>query len=195
MTDPEEVAAAIARNVRAFRTRRGWTLDALAARSGVSKGMVVQIEQARTNPSIATLCRLAGALGVAVPRLVEVSDAPPLRIVRADEAAELWRGPGGGSARLVVGTELPAPGELWDWRLAPGDAYDGEPHHPDTREMLYVLEGTLTLHLGSAGHPVHAGEAALYRADRPHRYANESAEPVRFAMVVIDPPIGTGAAD
>lgn len=36
--------AAIARNVRAARGSRGWSLDALAARSGVSKGVLVTLE-------------------------------------------------------------------------------------------------------------------------------------------------------
>ena len=42
MPDADEVAAAIARNTRELRTERQWTLDQLA-RSGVSKGMLVQI--------------------------------------------------------------------------------------------------------------------------------------------------------
>ena len=60
MTDPtlkETVTDAVARNVREARLERGWTLEQLATRSGVSKGMVVQIEQARTNPSIGTLSK------------------------------------------------------------------------------------------------------------------------------------------
>lgn len=195
MNTPEEVAAAIARNVRVYRQRRGWTLDALAERSGVSKGMVVQIEQGKTNPSIATLTRVANALGVAVPRLVEVADAPPVRLVRADEMPELWTGAGGGAALLAAGTDAPSPAELWDWRMAPGDAYDGEAHEPDTRELLYVLEGVLSLRVGHARQEVAAGEAVLFRADRPHRYANESAAPLRFVMTVVEPsPEGASGA-
>ena len=61
--EPDDVNAAVGRNVRSHRTRLAWTLDDLAARSGVSKGMLSQVEQARTNPSVATICRLATALG------------------------------------------------------------------------------------------------------------------------------------
>jgi transcriptional regulator with XRE-family HTH domain len=187
MTDPDAIAAAIARNVHALRTRRSWTLDALATRSGVSKGMLVQIEQSRTNPSIATLCRIADALGVSVPRLVEVDESPPVRIVRAADAAELWHGLPGSVGTLLIGSGGPDQSELWDWRIAPGDGYDGTQHPPGTREMLYVLNGTLTLLLAREPHTVVRGDALLFRADRSHRYANTGKAPLRFVMVVIEP--------
>ena len=50
--------------VRRLRTAKGWSLDQLAARSGVSKGMLVHLEQARTNPSLGTLCKVAETLGI-----------------------------------------------------------------------------------------------------------------------------------
>ena len=55
MPEPDDVNAAVACSVRGHRTRLAWTLDDLAARSGVSKGMLSQVEQARTNPSVATI--------------------------------------------------------------------------------------------------------------------------------------------
>jgi transcriptional regulator with XRE-family HTH domain len=184
MTDPDAIAAAIARTVHALRTRRSWTLDALATRSGVSKGMLVQIEQARTNPSIATLCRIADALGVSVPRLVEVDESPPVRIVRAADAAELWHGLLGSVATLLIGSDQ---SEVWDWRIAAGDGYDGAAHPPGSREMLYVLTGSLTLTLGSDTHTIARGDSLVFRADRTHRYANGGKAPLRFIMVVIEP--------
>ena len=105
MPEPDDVNAAVGRNVRNHRTRLAWTLDDLAARSGVSKGMLSQVEQARTNPSVATICRLATALGVSVASLVEAPEVPSARVVRADEAVTLWVGSHKGStARLMVGS-------------------------------------------------------------------------------------------
>src|SRR5689334_7193159 len=103
--DPDAVAEAVAANVRRERAARGFSLDALAARSGVSKGMLVQIERGGTNPSIGTLCRVASALGVTLPRLVEAVEAPAVRLVRATEAAVLWRGRAGGAGRLLAGLD------------------------------------------------------------------------------------------
>ncbi|MGC5010942.1 helix-turn-helix domain-containing protein [Streptosporangium sp. DT93] len=184
--DPETITAAVANNVRAQRAHRQMTLDELAARSGVSRGMLVQVEQARTNPSISTLTRIADALGVTVARMVEVSDTPVVRVVNGADVITFQHGRSS-TARLLVGTDAPAILELWDWWLAPGDHHDGDAHPPGTREMLTVLEGTLTLSVYGRSHTVETGDAVVFSADRPHRYANEGGGALRFMMVVTEP--------
>ena len=72
------------------------TLEDLLARAGVSKGMLLQVEQARTNPSVATICRLATALGVSIASLVEAPEVPGARVVRARRGSR--SGPGATTA-------------------------------------------------------------------------------------------------
>ncbi|MFJ2031881.1 helix-turn-helix domain-containing protein [Streptosporangium sp. NPDC087985] len=184
--DPETITAAVANNVRAQRAHRQMTLDELATRSGVSRGMLVQVEQGRTNPSINTLTRIADALGVTVARMVEVSDTPVVRVVHAADVVTFPHGRAS-SARLLVGTDAPAILELWDWRLAPGEHHDGDAHPPGTREMLTVLEGELTLSVYGRSHVLRVDDAVVFSADRPHRYANSGDVPLRFTMVVTEP--------
>jgi len=76
MSDPPGITGAVARTLQALRTERGWSLDQLVVRSGVSKGVLVALEQGRSNPSLGTLARISDAFGVPVTRLVEVSDEP-----------------------------------------------------------------------------------------------------------------------
>ncbi|MFI7609877.1 helix-turn-helix domain-containing protein [Nonomuraea terrae] len=185
MEDPELITQAIANNVRAQRAHRGLTLDALAARSGVSRGMLVQVEQGRTNPSVSTLTRIASALGVTVARLVEVSDVPMVRVV--DKADVVTFRQGSGEAKLLVGADMPVIMELWEWRLVPGEHHDGDAHTPGTREMLTVLDGELTLSVHGRSHVIGQGDAVLFTADRPHRYANAGPADLRFVMVVAEP--------
>ena len=192
MADPEQVTAAVARNVRAHRMRRNWTLEKLAARAGVSKGMLVQVELGRTNPSIATLCRLADGLGVALTGLVEVTEGPPFRIVKAPEATILWRSVEGSSAKLMLGSNPPSQVELWDWHIAVEDGYVADAHGLGTRERLFVVTGTLAL--GVEGHVqhVHSGDAVVFSADRPHEYRNGGNDFLHFVMLVTVEGIRTG---
>jgi transcriptional regulator with XRE-family HTH domain len=188
--DPDAVTAAVARNVRSLRQTRGWTLAALAARAGVSKGMVVELEQGRTNPSIATMCRLATAFGVGLAQLLELGDEPELRIVSPDEAVRLWNGGEGGWGDFLVGSEHPAKVEFWEWTLEPRDAYEGQIDLAGSRELLYVLEGEITLVLDHRHRTVLPKRtAALYTTDRPNRIENGGAVPARVIMVVVE---GTG---
>ena len=177
----------VARNVRALRTEQAWTLDELAGRSGVSKGMLVQIEQNRTNPSIGTLCRIAEAFGVSLASLVELGQSPAVRLVGPDDAAELWHGKPGSVGKLLLGSDRREHLELWDWRMTPGDAYPSQDHLPGTREMLHVQEGTLTLSVDGVDHIVPAGSSVLFEADRPHGYANRGLKVLRFTMVASAP--------
>jgi transcriptional regulator with XRE-family HTH domain len=184
--EPDDVNAAVGRNVRGHRTRLAWTLDDLAARSGVSKGMLSQVEQARTNPSVATICRLATALGVSIASLVEAPEVPSARVVRAEEAVTLWAGEQAGSAaRLLVGSGTSQQVELWDVRMLPGDGYASEAHPAGTRELLLVIEGELTLELDGDPYLVCAGDAVAFVADRPHAYRNRGASPLRYSLSVI----------
>lgn len=187
MPDADDVAQAIARNTRTLRTERQWSLDHLASRSGVSKGMLVQIEQSRTNPSIATLCRVADAFGVTLAQLVELSDGATVRVVDAEAVVRLWTGQDGSGGDLLVGTDRVEHIELWRWRLSPGDGHDSEGHVEGTRELIAVIDGTLTLDVGDDAHTVPAGGAVLFDADRPHRYRNEHRRPLDMVLVVVQP--------
>ena len=176
--------AAVALHVRALRTGRGWSLDELAGRSGVSKGMLVQIEAARTNPSIGTLARVADAFGVTVARLLEPAADRSVRVSDYDEAPVLWRGGRGGTARLLRGLNEV---ELWDWRLAPHEAYASDDHQPGTREVITVLAGSVTVSVGGEEYVVHTGQTIDLAADRTHGYQNLTDASARFTMLVTMP--------
>ncbi|MER7008283.1 XRE family transcriptional regulator [Dactylosporangium sp. NPDC000555] len=193
MTDRErDVQAAIARQVKSLRQGRRWSLDELASRSGVSKGMLVQIEGARTNPSIGTLCRVAESFGVSIGRLLEAEPEPVVKIVGAEEPAVLWRGPGGGTGRLLRGVNDPAFVEVWEWRIEPGEGHDSGDHAPRTREIVQVREGALVVTVDGTDYEVHTGETIDFRADRPHSYRNSGAVEAVLTMVVVMP---TGELD
>jgi transcriptional regulator with XRE-family HTH domain len=183
-TEEATVSSAVARHVRALRQVRNWSLDELAGRSGVSRGMVVQIEGARTNPSIGTLCRLAEAFGVNLAALVESPAQPSVRVIGADEPVVLWRGSAGGTGRLLSGVgEV----ELWEWRMAPGEQHTSGDHSPGTREVLHVQQGELIVTVDGTDHLVAAGETVEFAADRPHGHRNETGEPAVLMMVVVTP--------
>jgi len=184
------MASAVARHVAELRRARRLSLDGLARISGVSKGMLVQIENARSNPSIATLCRVAAALGVSVAQLVDLGGEAAVRLVGPEEAARLWAGPEGGRAVLLVGSDGPDMLELWRWELMPKEKHISDPHPPGTRELLHVDSGTLLLEVDGVPHEVPAGTSALLQSDRPHAYACKGPRPVRFNMVVMEPHAG-----
>ena len=166
------VARAIGGRVRQGRGSRGWTLDQLAERSGVSRRMLVSIEQGSANPSIATLLLISDALGIGLPALVDMDAPPGLRVTRAGTAPVLWRGELGGQAVLVAGTEPPDVTELWDWTLGPGESHSSPAHAAGTRELLLVLDGQVELRVGQHAEVLATGDSASFAGDLPHGYVN-----------------------
>ena len=194
MTDtaePADISGALARTVAALRAERGWSLDALAARSGVSKGVLVAVEQGRSNPNLATLARIGDAFGVPVTRLLEGAEESVIRISSEADARVLWTGSAGGTGTIIAATPPPWAAELWRWQLEPGERFGGESHAPGLRELTIVESGELTLTVAGRIYRLGAGEGARFPGDLPHGYANEGSERAVLTMVCVIPPAVT----
>lgn len=191
-TDVSGLSAAIGAKVRSGRLAREWTLDQLAERSGVSRRMLINVEQGAANPSVTTLLRLSDALGIGLPTLVAVAPTNRVTVVRAGSAPALWTGSGGGCGVLLAGTAPPDVLELWDWTLAPGDRHDSEAHVRGTKEILQVREGTVRVTVGEETEVLGVDDAISFVSDVAHSYANEGTEPVRFSLTVFEPGVGAG---
>jgi transcriptional regulator with XRE-family HTH domain len=184
-TERDQVAARIAQRVRGARTGRTWTLDELASRSGVSRRLLVQIEQAEANPSLTTLLKLAAAVGVTLTDLLQQDgDSPPLGVVAREDTLDLWTTPEGSVARLLVSR---GPLELWSWTLQPGDRRDSEAHRPGSLELLTVTNGTVRLDVGDQRVEITAGDGAWFEAAHPHAYTNPARATATFTLVVLEP--------
>jgi transcriptional regulator with XRE-family HTH domain len=185
----DEVNGLIARRVADLRKVRNLSFDALAARSEISKGMLVAIEQGCANPSIGTLCKLAAALRVSLAELLEEGPRPlnRVQIVSPGQANVLWQGAKGGLATLLIGSSGPDMLELWEWTLFPGETFKSKRHAMGTVELLSVKEGTLALEVDGIDHLIPAHHRAVAMTDQPHAYRCHGEKRTRFAMVVHEP--------
>jgi transcriptional regulator with XRE-family HTH domain len=188
MREPSDLAGVLARILQSLRAERGWSLDQLAHRSGVSKGVLVALEQGRSNPNLATLARIGDAFGVPVTSLLDVSDEPVVRITGPENARTLWRGESGGTGTIIAATEPPWAAELWRWTVQPGERFGGDAHSPASKEMTWVESGTLTLTVAGRSYQVGPGQCARFPGGLPHSYANESTGPVLMTMISVVPP-------
>ena len=191
-THPASLGALIGSRVRSERHARGWTLVQLAERSGVSRRMLVNIEQSAANPSIGTLLRLSDALGIGLPALVAPPETAAVEVVRRGERSPLWEGDHGGQVLLAAGTAAPDVVELWDWMLGPGDVHTSEAHAEGTRELMLVVGGSVVLSVAGEDVELGVGDAATFRGDAPHAYRNTGAVSAHFALTVFESGVGAG---
>ncbi|MDH1010805.1 XRE family transcriptional regulator [Pseudomonas nicosulfuronedens] len=173
----------VADNVKTHRRSAGFSQDALAKASGVSRRMLVGIESGDTNVSLATLDRIAAALRVTFADLVR----PPSTggLTRVDAVA--WGGQQADSrGTLLASTPATRQAELWHWSLAPGDRYNAEPDAEGWYDMAYVIEGRLTIVLAEETVDVEAGGFHVFKSNQPFSYQNHGDVLVRFVRNVVN---------
>lgn len=185
-SDASAINATLSRYIKQYRRQKRLSLDELSRLTGVSKGMLVDIEACRANPSIGLLCRLASAIGVSVADVVNIANKPSIHLIVAEDIPQLWSGEHGGSAKLVAGTSGPDMIELWQWTIYPEEIFNAEPHSQGTNELLHVTQGSLLLTIGEDKVVIKQGCSAIARTDVPHSYASSENSPVEFTMTVFE---------
>lgn len=176
----------VGERLRAIRRMRRRTLRDVAERAGVSESFLSQVERGRSSASIASLRRIAGALGVTVADLFEPSGPPRPRVLRREDRPSLAFGVLG---RKLLLTPRPLQHlEVFLGELDVGGSTGNEPYvHGDSEELLVVLAGTVQLELDGAVHELESGDSIDYRSSMPHRVTNAGSD-VAEVMWVISPP-------
>jgi transcriptional regulator with XRE-family HTH domain len=143
-----EMARRVAEVLKQLRAERRLSLDDLAARSGVSRAALSQIEGARTNPTLAVLWKIAVGLDVPFHDLLGSNEEQSVRVLRAGDAPPLRSGDGRMESRLLSPGGASTDVEVFDLRFQPKAVHKSDPHGKGTTETLVVLTGSLHRRLG-----------------------------------------------
>lgn len=159
-------------NLRRLRTKRGLSLERLSRASGVSRGMLGQIELGQSTPTINVLWKIARALGVTFSALTSDRSGGRTTLLPATRTKVLTSHDGAFSSRALFPFDEPRTVEFYELRLGPLATEEADPHPPGTMENLVVTTGTLEMTVGSSRYLLSTGDAILFEADVPHRYRN-----------------------
>lgn len=166
-SDLAETMRRVAPRLRALRERRGHSLSALAAATGISKSTLSRLETGQRRPSLELLLPLARELRVPLDELV---GAPPTGDPRVRLRPRRVNG------RVVVPL-TGGSGEQHAWKiLIPREPSQPEPRAHPGSEWLYVLSGRLRLVLGDRDLVLEAGEVAEFDTAEPHWFGSTGAE-------------------
>jgi transcriptional regulator with XRE-family HTH domain len=170
-TPSEGDAPRIGRRVRQLRLARNLRLKDLAAAAGCSESLLSRVENNLTSPSLATMHRLAKALGVSVVALFDAQSVDGLVIYRAGERVIIGRGfPGERNEVLIPHAEQRLL-EGFIVTLTPGAEPSG-PFQHEGEAVGFVLEGELELVVGETFNSLRPGDSFFFHSDVIHRYRN-----------------------
>lgn len=178
-----DLGAEIGSRVRGFRTKAGISGVKLAAAAGVSQPFLSQLESGRSSVAIATLYRLARALGVHPSELLPAPGAAGIEVVRSADTRRvaLSEHMRTATARAIFrGSNTIS--ELYDYNIEPEDYVD-DWFSSEGEHALYVLEGALRLEFeGQPEFLLEEGDAVFYNSRIPHRW--HSGQRARIILVV-----------
>jgi transcriptional regulator with XRE-family HTH domain len=179
----------LAARLRALRADRGLSLDALAARAGVSRSMISLVERGESSPTAAVLDRMAAGLGVTIAALFAESARPDASPLARRAEQPTWRDPGSGYLRRNLSPPgYPSPIELVEVRLPAGArvAYDtpGSARAVGLHQQLWILEGRVELTVGTVAHHLECGDCLAMRLDRPIAFHNRHDREARYVVAV-----------
>jgi len=165
----------LGRNLRRFRTSRGFSLERFSKACGVSRGMLGQIETGKSMPTIGVLWKIATALDIPFAQLLSENEGRGTCVLRRNEVALIVSEQGAFQSRVLSPLETGGRVEFYEIRLAPSHTHGAEAHAPGTCENLIVTSGTVEILVGSAA-PIRLskGDAMFFEADVPHSYRNLS---------------------
>ena len=175
--------------LRRLRKQRALTLEQLSSQSGVSAGLLSQMERGRGNPSFNTMVQVAHALGIPVASLFRSHDRGS-PVVRQHERRRLEIHAGKADDPTI--TELLTPGlsgalEVLLVEVPPGYSSEATPFAHEGEEFGLILEGQHEVHLADASYTLDAGDSITYSSRIPHWYRNLGDEPVRGIWVITPP--------
>jgi transcriptional regulator with XRE-family HTH domain len=179
----------IAERVRELRAARALSLDALAARSGVSRSMISLVERGESSPTAVVLEKLATGLGVTMAAMFDSPDAAAANagpIARRDDQP-LWRDPGSGYVRRNVSPPgVPQPMQIVEVEFPPRARVAFETGARDVciQQQVWVLAGTIDVTVGDDRHRLRDGDCLAMQLDRPTMFHNPSRKSARYVVVI-----------
>ncbi|HHW30109.1 MAG TPA: helix-turn-helix domain-containing protein [Clostridiaceae bacterium] len=164
----------VGKNIMNQRKAKGMSLDELAKRSGVSKSMLSQIEQERTNPTVITVWKIARSLNLSVQELMEAGSDSNIDVIRYDDSPVIYSEDKLCTIRINSPIYMADNLELYYFTFKPGGVNRSLPHYPNAVEFLTVITGQLKVTSGEHSTILNKGDTARYRGDREHSIENIS---------------------
>lgn len=161
--------------IRALRLKKKIGLVDLGKHTGLSAALLSKVERGRLFPTLPTLLRIAMVFGVGLEFFFAGAREKPLvAVVRKSQRVKLPDRPGAREVNYrfesldYAATERRFSCYFAEFFPLPQDklrAHD----HPGF-EFIYVMEGTLSVHMGEAQHVIEEGDSMYFDSTAPHAY-------------------------
>lgn len=184
--DIDQTVSSIGAKVAKARAERGWSLQQLGQRAGLSAAAIHKVEKSGMTPTIATLMKIAAALGKSVGFFIEEGDAlRPVTVIRGDERSTLYTSKQGLTLENISGRYGPFYLAGAEAIVEPGaDSGEERMMHPG-EELVLVLRGSMAFEVDGEEHVLREGDSIHFRTSAPHAWRNAGGGVARVVWLTI----------
>ncbi|MBN2290222.1 MAG: helix-turn-helix transcriptional regulator [Candidatus Glassbacteria bacterium] len=181
----ESKMPALGKNIASIRKEKNLSLDELSKRSGVSKGMLSQVEQEKVNPTVAVVWKISYGLDVPFQELLQSGKSEQLfNHLHKNEAVILERDDGRCIFRILSPLYLAEKLEVYTLELKKGGSVVSEAHLEGTEEFLSVASGKVSVEAKAKKAVLEQGDSIHYQVDVRHVIRNLSGGASSLYLVV-----------
>ena len=185
---------AIGPKIRAIRLKKKMGLVELGRHTGLSAAMLSKIERGQLFPTLPTLLRIALVFSVGLDFFFSGSrDKPVVGVVRRKDRLRFRdKAEGRDASYEFESLDFPAVERRTNAYFAeflPVATEKVRRHQHPGGEFLYLLAGTLEMHVGEDTHELHAGDSIYFDSTVPHGYRRAGARPCSAIVVTGAPTV------
>ncbi|TGN09131.1 helix-turn-helix domain-containing protein [Leptospira ilyithenensis] len=171
-------------NLKLIRHTKGFSLDKLANRCGVSRAMLSQIEQGKSVPTISVLWKIANGLNVPFSELLKEKNQEGIHVLKAENSKVLFSNSKVFASRALFPFLGNRKTEFYELLLKPGGHEVAEAHKTGTTENIVVVSGKLRLRVGEKVVELEPKDSVFFKADVSHEYSNPTDQETLMYLVM-----------
>ena len=172
--------------LKQLRTLRGLSQRDLAKRSGVTNGLISQIEQNKVSPSVGTLKKIVDQLSISLADFFNAEETGVVGWFYRDGSM-----PNIGQDNIVmhlVGHNQPARAlSVLHETYAPGADTGSDLLQHEGEEAGFVLRGRVEITVGNETRVLEKGDAYYFPSTQPHRFRNIGSEEAELVSAATPP--------
>jgi transcriptional regulator with XRE-family HTH domain len=181
-------AYAIGPKIRAIRLKRKMGLVELGRHTGLSPALLSKIERGQMFPTLPTLLRISLVFSVGLDYFfASAREKPIVGVARHKDRLRFPETPGSRNVAYefesldFTAVERLLNSYYADFYPIPADTL--RPHQHPGAEFIYVLSGTLCVHIGEEEHVLEARDSIYFDSSAPHAYRSSGKKPCSGIVV------------
>lgn len=176
----------VGQKIRAIRKEKGYTLEILASRTGLSKGLLSQVERGISQPSLESLWRISKALESNFSYFFEEIDHNYVHLLKKEKRRQVVLPDSTGTYSLLSTGRNARLGVL-EVRLKPGEETRDQLVQSEGEECLVIINGSVNVRMGEESFQLSEGDSVYFDNAQSHVITNMGNEEAVIIWTVTPP--------